>query len=186
MLFVFLLNYLLVINSRIGNENNVLHILRPDAPIANFLGVFIIIIFIQLTINLIQNKENKKRQTVGNYVAYFGISFVLYLVVYNLIGLGIAIVFDTVSRNFNFQTLLNNNLSSSINFALFGSLYLAFIFFKQNNTYRTELDHYNQALASSVIQQLKAQLNPHFLFNNLNTLDELIEEDPSKASAFLQ
>jgi hypothetical protein len=40
-------------------------------------------------------------------------------------------------------------------------------------------------LASNKIQQLKAQLNPHFLFNNLNTLDQLIEENKHKASNFL-
>jgi hypothetical protein len=47
------------------------------------------------------------------------------------------------------------------------------------------MNAYNKALSSSKIQQLKAQLNPHFLFNNLNTLDQLIEEDKDKASNFL-
>lgn len=32
---------------------------------------------------------------------------------------------------------------------------------------------------------LKTQVNPHFLFNNLNTLSELIEEDPDAADRFL-
>jgi LytS/YehU family sensor histidine kinase len=35
------------------------------------------------------------------------------------------------------------------------------------------------------MSQLKAQLNPHFLFNNLNVLDQLIYEDKNRASAFL-
>jgi hypothetical protein len=47
------------------------------------------------------------------------------------------------------------------------------------------MNDYEKVLASSKIQQLKAQLNPHFLFNNLNTLDQLIEEDRDKASHFL-
>ncbi len=32
---------------------------------------------------------------------------------------------------------------------------------------------------------LKAQINPHFLFNNLNTLDCLIDEDPPLAKSYL-
>ncbi len=35
------------------------------------------------------------------------------------------------------------------------------------------------------LQQLKAQINPHFLFNNLNTLDGLIEKDPALAQTYL-
>lgn len=35
------------------------------------------------------------------------------------------------------------------------------------------------------LQSLKAQVNPHFLFNSLNTLSSLINEDPKKAEKFL-
>ena len=34
-------------------------------------------------------------------------------------------------------------------------------------------------------QSLKDQLNPHFLFNSLNTLSELVEEDKEKASKYI-
>lgn len=43
---------------------------------------------------------------------------------------------------------------------------------------RNELDLQNRALRS--------QLNPHFLFNNLNTLSGLIQEDPLIANEFLK
>ena len=35
------------------------------------------------------------------------------------------------------------------------------------------------------LQQLKGVMNPHFLFNNLNSLSSLISEDPQQAEAFL-
>lgn len=36
------------------------------------------------------------------------------------------------------------------------------------------------------LDTLKSQINPHFLFNSLNTLSGLIHEDPEKASSFLR
>lgn len=36
------------------------------------------------------------------------------------------------------------------------------------------------------LRQLKAQVDPHFLFNNLNTLDELIEQDRATAQTYLR
>ncbi len=35
-------------------------------------------------------------------------------------------------------------------------------------------------------RNLKTQVNPHFLFNSLNTLSELVYEDPRKADQFIQ
>lgn len=38
----------------------------------------------------------------------------------------------------------------------------------------------------SELRLLKAQIDPHFLFNNLNTVDSLIDSDPTVAKAYLQ
>jgi len=184
-LFIFIMSYLLVINSRIKTDENILRVLQLDGPIAKFLAVFIVIILIKLTINYIQKKEDKEVNKAKTYLKYFGISFIIYLFASNAFGFIISALFNTIPRNFNTHTLITNNISRSVNFTLFGSLYLAYLFIKENNDYRVKINDYNKALSSSVIKQLKAQLNPHFLFNNLNTLDELIEEDRDKASSFL-
>jgi sensor histidine kinase YesM len=39
---------------------------------------------------------------------------------------------------------------------------------------------------ASQYQSLKDQLNPHFLFNSLNVLSNLVYEDPDKSAAFIQ
>lgn len=184
-LFIFLISYLLVVKSRIGIDQKLDMVFLPDGPIALFLEAFIIFIFIRVTINHLRKKSVQKVNSLKDYLTYFAIALGLYICASNIRGIIIATIFDTVSRNFNFHTLLSVNMNNIIEFILFGSLYLAYLYSKENNSYRTEMNAYDKALASSKIKQLKAQLNPHFLFNNLNTLDQLIEEDKDKASNFL-
>ncbi|AUC83889.1 histidine kinase [Polaribacter sp. ALD11] len=184
-LFIFFISYVLVVNNRINVGQKLNVIFLPDGPIVQFLAALIICFFIKFIINHLIGKNVKKVSNLKTYLKYFAIAFILYICVSNILGILIAIIFDTVSRNFNFQTLVASNISRIVEFILFGSLYLAYLYSKENNTYRIEMNAYDKALASSKIQQLKAQLNPHFLFNNLNTLDQLIEEDKDKASAFL-
>ena len=43
----------------------------------------------------------------------------------------------------------------------------------------------NKALYNSELNALKQQVNPHFLFNSLNILDSLIDDDPQQARVFL-
>ena len=42
-----------------------------------------------------------------------------------------------------------------------------------------------QEKRTAELQFLKAQIDPHFLFNNLNTIDALIDKDPQGAKAYL-
>ena len=49
-----------------------------------------------------------------------------------------------------------------------------------------ELETVKREKLASQYQGLKDQLNPHFLFNNLNSLTALIHKDPDKAVAFVK
>lgn len=49
----------------------------------------------------------------------------------------------------------------------------------------TETERLKKAQLQSQFESLKQQINPHFLFNSLNTLSALIEESPETASRFL-
>lgn len=57
--------------------------------------------------------------------------------------------------------------------------------FQLNKVEKKELQQ-NSITASLKYQQLKSQLSPHFLFNNLSVLTGLIEEEPGKAVHFLE
>lgn len=72
----------------------------------------------------------------------------------------------------------------------FVNIFLSFLFegisrfeaWKANLERREQLE---RNFRQSQLQALKSQASPHFLFNNLNTLSCLIEEDPNAAEQFL-
>lgn len=54
------------------------------------------------------------------------------------------------------------------------------------NTSRVEMATFQKEKAQFNLELLRTQINPHFLFNNLNTLSALIYTDQDKAAAFLR
>ncbi|WP_338225324.1 sensor histidine kinase [Algoriphagus confluentis] len=99
--------------------------------------------------------------------------------------MGVSLIFDTWERNFSPEILLPNTVSKILEFIVYGGFYLTFLLFKENKKHNQKISSYKLAVSESRFAQLKQQLNPHFLFNNLNILDQLIEENPKTASSFL-
>ncbi len=54
-------------------------------------------------------------------------------------------------------------------------------FFRRSERDRTRASRLETELARAQLQALKMQLHPHFLFNTLNTISELIHSDPDTA-----
>jgi LytS/YehU family sensor histidine kinase len=57
--------------------------------------------------------------------------------------------------------------------------------FEKYRTTITETEQLKKVYMHSQLLGLKSQMNPHFLFNSLNTLSSLINEDADKAEDFL-
>lgn len=115
----------------------------------------------------------------------FCASLITHPLIMQIIGFVIALLFSQIERNFNLTTLIYTSFTFFLNGFIYGSFFMAYRYYNRNIEYQEQSASYNQALSESRISQLKMQLNPHFLFNNLNVLDQLIEEDKHKASEFL-
>lgn len=118
----------------------------------------------------------------------FGWSIAIFILIMQLLGLAISFAYggvENVERNFGGILLPLGIIRNLINGFIYGSFFLAYYYYQKNRRHQEQLASYHQALSDSRINQLKTQLNPHFLFNNLNILDQLIEEDKSQASNFL-
>lgn len=183
LLFILLFAYLQSVYSRIVIREEInAYIFTPESALATLVSVcimFLIILF------FIKNWQKSDILEIKEMLKIFGASLFAFLFTMKAIGLIMAFAFDNIERNFNQQTLILSTFSNLLDGFIYGSFFLAYYYYQQNIKKQKQLIIYNQAISESKINQLKTQLNPHFLFNNLNVLDQLIEEDKNKASNFL-
>jgi LytS/YehU family sensor histidine kinase len=66
-------------------------------------------------------------------------------------------------------------------FLVWSALYSAVLFFRDRRSAALRESELARALQASELRLLKSQLNPHFLFNALNTVRALIADDPTRA-----
>lgn len=183
LLFVLLFAYVQSIHVRIAIRGTLdQYIFTPEAAAATFISTCILFFVIDF---FLKNWQKSSAFRITEILKIFSASLLVYLLVMKIISFLIALAFGTIEKNFNRETLIFTSFSDLIDGFIYGSFFLAYRYYKKNIVYQKQLLLYGQALSDSKINQLKTQLNPHFLFNNLNILDQLIEEDKTKASDFL-
>ncbi|KAB1228723.1 sensor histidine kinase [Chryseobacterium viscerum] len=183
LLFVLLFAYLQSIHIRIIIRRTLdAYIFTPEAAVATFISACILFFVMDF---FIKNWKKSSTFSIADILKIFSSSLLTYLLVIKIIGFMISLAFGAVEKNFNKEVAILSTFSDLIGGFIYGSFFLAYRYYKKNTAYQKQLALYHQALSDSKINQLKAQLNPHFLFNNLNILDQLIEEDKQKASDFL-
>lgn len=186
-LFLFVFSWIFTLKNKIGIadswDNFVFH---PDTSFWVFFGAVFIFLFVNYVKNRIEQNQENIIPSFGRYVKFFAISLISYILITSLFGLFISTIFGNFSRNYNSSYQITYQLFGQIiDFTIFGSFSLAYLYSKESANYKKRLKAFELSNSKSKIQQLKAQLNPHFLFNNLNILDQLIEEDKDLASEFL-
>jgi LytS/YehU family sensor histidine kinase len=72
-------------------------------------------------------------------------------------------------------------LNWSLAFFIWIALYISITSVRDRHAAELRQSELTRALQSAELRLLKSQLNPHFLFNSLNSVRALIAEDPSRA-----
>ena len=152
----------------------------PDAAIGQLINAMLLFVIIGLVIRRFEEKL-----TLSHALSVFTISLFVYVIGNNVLAFLISLSFNTVARNFNFNSLVSSNIKYVIDVFVYGGFFLAHYYFHKNQEDKEKISELEKAQIESQLSKLKAQLDPHFLFNNLNVLDQLIEEDKEKASGFL-
>lgn len=183
LLFILLFAYVQSVYSRISVRREIdAYTFTPEAGLATLVGAGILFLIILFFIRRWQTSDVFNSMLM---LKIFGTSLFIFVISMQVIGFLIALVFDKIEQNFNQQTFILSLFSDFLDGIIYGSFFLAYYYYDKNKKHLQKLAIYNKTLAESKINQLKNQLNPHFLFNNLNVLDQLIEEDKHKASNFL-
>jgi sensor histidine kinase YesM len=74
-----------------------------------------------------------------------------------------------------------NSIYGVILFAVWLSFYFFYHLFDRFNRSEVERAQLAAAVKEAELRSLKSQINPHFIFNSLNSLRALIDEDPARA-----
>lgn len=77
----------------------------------------------------------------------------------------------------NINNIIGNGIGNMIVLLIWSSIYFAYHYFERYN----QSLKYEVAMNEMKLNQLKSQLNPHFIFNALNSVRALVDDEPSKA-----
>lgn len=78
------------------------------------------------------------------------------------------------------------NIFAALTYAvIIGGIYEAIYYFRKWKNIEVEAEMLKKENLQSQLDSLKQQVNPHFLFNSLNTLSSLMRKDVNKAEKFL-
>lgn len=108
-------------------------------------------------------------------VIYFGVKLV--------VGQFVSFFFGTTNPNHNH---IAENISTALMMLLMFFLYEGIYYFNKSRLIEIEKNKLERLSAQQKLDTLKNQVNPHFLFNSLNTLVTIIPEEPKLAVKFVQ
>ncbi len=108
-------------------------------------------------------------------------SSILMALFYFLLTIGLAKAFGIISYTINLVAALSTILNCTGVFIFWCLIYFGFHFF--DNYKKTEIQNLRLEANNREVElnKLKSQLNPHFMFNSMNSIRALVDENPQKA-----
>ena len=125
------------------------------------------------------------RMSVKRLIAGFVSSFIISLIIIFLLRIFEDVIIEGESlTQFLAEEKLSNYYVAMILTVVITFLVHAFYFYKKYQENRVKQQKIIAGTASAKFETLKNQIDPHFLFNSLNVLSSLIEENPDNAQRF--
>lgn len=133
----------------------------------------------------LDKKLGKGPMTIRRFFIGFTLSFIVTLFCVFLL----RILEDVIIEGENMQEFLAEETPADYYVAMAITVIIliflhAFYFYKRYQENRVKREKIIAGTASAQFETLKNQIDPHFLFNSLNVLSSLIEENPDSAQRF--
>ncbi len=137
-------------------------------------------VFGKLDVAFKDNRFTKKRLFIGALASFLITLLVIFLM---------RILEDVIIEKQTFNDFLANEKPANYIVAIIITLVVtlaihAFYFYKDYQENKVKEQKVIAGNASAQFESLKNQIDPHFLFNSLNVLSSLIEENPENAQKF--
>jgi 2TM domain/Histidine kinase len=138
------------------------------------------IVFVKLDSLFENDRFNKKRILIGSFFSFLMSIITIFL---------LRILEDVWIEKRSFHEFISNEKIENYLVAIILTIIVtlaihAFYFYKGYQENRVKQEKILAGNASAQFESLKNQLDPHFLFNSLNVLSSLIEENPENAQKF--
>ncbi len=138
------------------------------------------ILFMQLDTFFKEERFTRKRLFIGAFASFIISIFVIFL---------LRILEDVLIEGKSMQTFLATEKPANYLVAIVITFFVtlgihAFYFYKAYQENKVKEQKVIAGTASAQFESLKNQIDPHFLFNSLNVLSSLIEENPENAQKF--
>ncbi len=115
-------------------------------------------------------------------------SVIGFIIVTTIISMSTSYILDAAGvwkHSITVAEMVHDCVLDMIFVTMVGGTYEAIYFFRKWRSSFQEAEELKKVNLQSQLDSLKNQVNPHFLFNSLNTLSSLIEEDKKKALIFV-
>lgn len=126
-------------------------------------------------------KFNVLRRNIFLQIPIVIVFSIINSILFFTLTIGIAKLFGIVTYKFEIFAAVSTLVNLTWIFMLWSVIYFGFDIFE--NYKRTEIQSLKLEANTKEIElnQLKSQLNPHFMFNSMNSIRALVDEDPSRA-----
>jgi LytS/YehU family sensor histidine kinase len=115
--------------------------------------------------------------TSGSFIAFISALAAVYLVGHTLLSYNWQQIRKPLELNVIYASLIN---------LLFHLLNAILFFFQEYKRHWKEVEELRRTHSQAQVQLVKSQINPHFLFNNLNVLSGMVIKDNPAANEFIE
>lgn len=155
-----------------------------DAPLWSFLDCLIgaaIIIFVKWKFDLLSEKSTNLLKDFTVLLLLIPLCSMLITLVF-IVGFGYVFAGGKATKEYE---ILMSFLSHCILLTFVAMTCIGYFYLNLVNKTKEKLTAAQRAKAEMELKTLRQNIEPHFLFNNLNVLSSLIESNPTRANEFL-